>query len=183
MTSRVLPLIASAPRAAALQAHHQQHRPAAPAQVVRGRSHARRAPDRSRPPESISITPRTASPTRRCQLLVQLAEESRPARAHRRDVRADEHINVTEDRAVLHTALRAPGGATDSAWTARTSCRQVHAVLDKMERLLRRASVAASGKATPGKPHSQRRQHRHRRLGSRPGDGLRSARALQRARA
>ena len=40
-------------------------------------------------------------------------------------------INVTEKRAVLHVALRAPKEHPLSS-TARTSCPQVHAVLDKM---------------------------------------------------
>ena len=46
---------------------------------------------------------------------------------------AGEHINVTEDRAVLHTALRRPAGATPpSSWTARTSTRTCRRVLDKI---------------------------------------------------
>ena len=42
-----------------------------------------------------------------------------------------ERINITEDRAVLHVALRAPRRNT-SAWTASTSCPAVHEVLDRM---------------------------------------------------
>ncbi len=41
-------------------------------------------------------------------------------------------INVTENRAVLHVALRAPKASRPSSSTAKTSCPQVHAVLDKM---------------------------------------------------
>ena len=41
-------------------------------------------------------------------------------------------INVSEDRAVLHVALRAPAGEHDHARRRRTSSEPVHAVLDKM---------------------------------------------------
>ena len=53
--------------------------------------------------------------------------------AGRRDAMfAGEHINVTEDRAVLHTALRLPGRRRRSRSTARTSCADVHEVLDRV---------------------------------------------------
>ena len=42
-----------------------------------------------------------------------------------------EKINVTENRAVLHVALRAPRGRVDRRRRRRTSCREVHAVLDR----------------------------------------------------
>ena len=52
---------------------------------------------------------------------------------------AGEHINVTEDRAVLHTALRAPGRHAPSRSTARTSsptstrcCDRVYAFADQV---------------------------------------------------
>ena len=63
--------------------------------------------------------------------LVALAEQVELA--HRRDaMSAGDHINVTEDRAVLHTALRRP--ATDGARgrRVRTSRPYVHEVLDKI---------------------------------------------------
>ncbi|MFW2333403.1 glucose-6-phosphate isomerase [Ilumatobacter sp.] len=44
---------------------------------------------------------------------------------------AGEHINVTEDRAVLHTALRAPAGSVIEA-DGRNVVPDVHAVLDSM---------------------------------------------------
>ncbi len=52
--------------------------------------------------------------------------------ADRRDAMlAGEHINVTEDRAVLHTALRAPAGTTVEA-DGEDVVPDVHAVLDAM---------------------------------------------------
>ncbi len=63
-------------------------------------------------------------------LLVALAE--RAGLRERIDAMfAGEHINVTEDRAVLHTALRAPRGATVVA-DGRDVVPDVHAVLDRM---------------------------------------------------
>ena len=48
------------------------------------------------------------------QLLLKLAEEVNLA--ERRDAMfTGEHINVTEDRAVLHTALRRPAASTTGA--------------------------------------------------------------------
>src|SRR5262249_34525887 len=44
---------------------------------------------------------------------------------------AGEKINITEDRAVLHVALRAPRGAT-MAFDGKNVVPEVHAVLDKM---------------------------------------------------
>ncbi len=64
------------------------------------------------------------------RLLLQLAEESR-LRA-RIDARFDgEKINITEKRAVLHTALRAPKGATILV-DGKNVVPEVHAVLDRM---------------------------------------------------
>jgi hypothetical protein len=58
-----------------------------------------------------------------------------------------EKINVTEDRAVLHTALRAPRRRGDRG-RRRERRAQVHAVLDKMAGFADR-SAPASGPATP----------------------------------
>ena len=64
------------------------------------------------------------------KLLVQLAEES-GLRARIDAMFRGEKINVTENRAVLHTALRAPEGATIVV-DAEDVVPQVHAVLNKM---------------------------------------------------
>ena len=64
------------------------------------------------------------------RLLVELAEQS-GLRARIDAMFSGEHINTTEDRAVLHVALRAPAGASivvDGADVVP----QVHAVLDRM---------------------------------------------------
>ena len=54
------------------------------------------------------------------RLLVRLAEECGLRQRTDAMFRGDK-INITEKRAVLHTALRAPKGRR-SSWTARTSC-------------------------------------------------------------
>ena len=54
-----------------------------------------------------------------------------------------EKINVTENRAVLHVALRAPRERSRSSSTARTSCREVHAVLDRMAAFAERVRSGA----------------------------------------
>lgn len=63
-------------------------------------------------------------------LLVQLAEQS-GLREHIDAMFAGEHINITEDRAVLHTALRAPVGATVTT-DGRNVVPDVHEVLTRM---------------------------------------------------
>ncbi len=63
-------------------------------------------------------------------LLVQLAEQS-GLRARIDDMFRGEKINLTEDRAVLHVALRAPREATIVV-NGENVMPQVHAVLDKM---------------------------------------------------
>jgi glucose-6-phosphate isomerase len=63
-------------------------------------------------------------------LLIQLAEES-GLRARIDAMFRGERINVTENRAVLHVALRAPRGATIMV-DARNVVPEVHAVLDRM---------------------------------------------------
>ena len=89
-----------------------------------------------------------------------------------------EKINVTEKRAVLHVALRAPKGASIVV-DGENVVPEVHAVLDKMAAFAEpRAQRRVEG--PHGQAHPQRHQHRHRRLGPRAGDGLRGAAALQR---
>ncbi|MEO6805122.1 MAG: glucose-6-phosphate isomerase [Edaphobacter sp.] len=64
------------------------------------------------------------------KLLIQLAEES-GLRAHIDAMFAGEKINITENRAVLHVALRAPKGESISV-DGEDVVPVVHAVLDKM---------------------------------------------------
>ena len=64
------------------------------------------------------------------RLLVALAEESGVAE-HRDAMFRGEHINVSEDRAVLHVALRMPASAS-LVVDGTDVVRQVHEVLDRM---------------------------------------------------
>ena len=82
-------------------------------------------------------------------LLVQLAEES-GLRARIDAMFRGEKINRTEDRAVLHVALRAPRGASIFV-DGRNVVPQVHAVLDKMADFCNRIRSGA-WKGHTGKP-------------------------------
>ena len=57
-------------------------------------------------------------------------------------------INITENRAVLHTALRAPAGASIVV-DGQNVVPEVHAVLDRMADILRAACAAAHGRGIP----------------------------------
>src|SRR5712672_1858525 len=70
------------------------------------------------------------------KLLLQLAEES-GLRARIDAMFRGEKINVTENRAVLHVALRAPKGASIVV-DGKNVVPEVHAVLDKMADFARR---------------------------------------------
>ena len=79
------------------------------------------------------------------RLLVALAEER--GVAERRDAMfAGEHINVTEDRAVLHVALRMPRDRS-LVVDGVDVVAEVHEVLDRMVGVRRRGAHAASGGA------------------------------------
>ena len=91
-----------------------------------------------------------------------------------------EKINVTENRAVLHVALRAPETATILV-DGKNVVPEVHAVLDKMADFPT-VCAAANGRGSPAK-HQKHHQHWNRRLRSRAGNGLRGFAALYRARA
>lgn len=80
-------------------------------------------------------------------LLLQLAEES-GLRARIEAMFRGEKINVTEKRAVLHTALRATKGKSVLV-DGVDVIPQVHAMLDKMAGFSNRVDVAGSGKAAP----------------------------------
>ncbi|MGA2028826.1 MAG: glucose-6-phosphate isomerase, partial [Verrucomicrobiota bacterium] len=70
------------------------------------------------------------------QLLLQLADES-GLRAKINAMFSGEKLNVTENRAVLHIALRAPKGAT-ILLDGKNVVPEVHAVLNKMEAFSKR---------------------------------------------
>ena len=84
-----------------------------------------------------------------------------------------EHINVTEDRAVLHVALRAPRDEQIET-DGHDVVPGVHEVLDRMAGFADQVRDGQWLGATGGAhPHS--RQHRYRRKRPRACDGLRSA--------
>jgi glucose-6-phosphate isomerase len=81
-----------------------------------------------------------------------------------------EKINVTENRAVLHVALRAPKGASIIV-DGKNVVPEVHAVLDKMAGFCNRVRSGA-WKGHTGKRIRQCGQYRHWRFGPWAGDGL-----------
>jgi glucose-6-phosphate isomerase len=83
------------------------------------------------------------------KLLVQLAEES-GLRERIDAMFGGEKINITEKRAVLHTALRAPKGASILV-DGKNVVPQVHAVLDKMTEFVNRVR-SGEWKGHSGKP-------------------------------
>jgi glucose-6-phosphate isomerase len=91
-----------------------------------------------------------------------------------------EKINATENRAVLHVALRAPRDAEIFVDGANV-VPEVHAVLDQHGRV-RRAGARRRLAGLHRQADPQCRQHRHRRLRPGAGDGLRGAAPLQRTR-
>ena len=93
---------------------------------------------------------------------------------------AGEKINITEDRAVLHVALRAPKNKTITV-DGVDVVPAVHEVLGRMGEF---ADKVREGrwKGHTGEPITQHRQHRHRRVGPRSGHGVRGAAALLRPR-
>ena len=113
------------------------------------------------------------------RLLLDLAE-ARGLRARIDAMFRGDHVNVTEDRAVLHVALRMPAAA--------------HARRRRGRRRGRGAARAAADvgvrrldpRREPGRPHRpadpQRREHRHRRQRPRARDGVRRAARVQPAR-
>ena len=79
------------------------------------------------------------------RLLIALAEQS-GLRARIDAMFRGERINITENRAALHVALRAPRGASIIV-DGKNVVPEVHAVLGKMT-----DPAAANGKATPANP-------------------------------
>jgi glucose-6-phosphate isomerase len=83
------------------------------------------------------------------KLLIELAEQS-GLRAKIGAMFRGEKINITENRAVLHVALRAPKGASIIA-DGKNVVPEVHAVLDKM------ADFASRVRSSQWKGHSGKR--------------------------
>ncbi|MBV8804167.1 MAG: glucose-6-phosphate isomerase, partial [Sinobacteraceae bacterium] len=128
MTTHTLPLI-QRPAWAALQAHHKRVAPLHLRTLFgddpkRGERMTLEAVGIYLDYSKNRITDETLP------LLVQLAEES-GLRQRIDAMFGGQHINVSENRAVLHTALRAPKG-TSVLVDGENVVPQVHAVLDKM---------------------------------------------------
>ncbi len=102
-------------------------------------------------------------------LLADLARES--ALEDRREAMfAGEHINVSEDRAVLHVALRMPR-ETSLVVDGVDVVQEVHKVLDAHDGLLRQGQIGrVEGSYRQADP--QCREHRHRWLRPGTGDGV-----------
>ena len=112
------------------------------------------------------------------RLLVALAERA-GLRRRTDDMFAGEQINVTEDRAVLHVALRAPGRHVDRGRRGRRRAPRPRRARPDGRLRPPGPHRRVAGPHRPG--HPQRGQHRHRRLRPGPGHGLRGAQGLQRA--
>ena len=103
------------------------------------------------------------------RLLVALARQAGLAE-HRDMMFRGERINVSENRSVLHVALRMPRGSSLVVGGVDVVA-QVHEVLDRMVAFAR-ASALGRMDGLYRQNDKEHRQCRHRRLRSRPGDGL-----------
>ena len=93
---------------------------------------------------------------------------------------AGEHVNVTEDRAALHVALRAPRG-TRIEVDGHDVVPDVHEVLDRMSVFAERVR-GGEWTGRHRRAHARRREHRHRRLRPRAEHGGRGAARSHRSR-
>ena len=103
------------------------------------------------------------------RLLLQLAEEC-GLRARIDAMFRGDKINITEDRAVLHVALRAPHGTSivvDGRERGAPGARRA-----RQDGGLLSAGTQWCLAGSYRQAHPQRHQHRHRRFGPRPSDGL-----------
>ena len=103
------------------------------------------------------------------KLLLQLAEEC-GLRQRIEAMFTGEKINITENRAVLHVALRAPK-AEQIFVDGEDVVPEVHEVLDKMSAFAHHVRSAAVARAH-WQARQERHQYRHRRLRPWPGDGV-----------
>ena len=170
MTPRAAPAAPGVPaleRAPRRARHHRRCASCSPTTPAAGSGSS------PRPPGCTSTTRRTSSPTRRSGCSSSSPRVAVP-RAARRDVRA----------ASTSTSRR-----TAPCCTSRCACRkgatlvvdgvdvvaEVHDVLDAHGRVLRPGALRRAGSGHTGERDPQRREHRDRRLGPRPGHGLRGA--------
>ena len=109
------------------------------------------------------------------KLLLQLAEEC-DLRGRIDAMFRGEKINITEKRAVLHVALRAPKSETIMV-DGKNVVPEVHAVLDKMAAFSNRVR-SGEWLGSYRQAHQEHRKHRHRRLRPRASHGLRSSASI-----
>ena len=110
------------------------------------------------------------------RLLVALAQES--GVPERRDAMfRGEHINVSEDRAVLHVALRRTGRAAAGGGRHRRGGAGARGA--RPDGRLRPPGQVGRVEGLHRQADQERRQRRHRRVGPRPGDGVRGPPALR----
>ena len=118
---------------------------------------------RPRPPASISITPRIASPTRRAAAL-QLADETACAGG---STPCSAATKSTSPRSAPCCTWRCARRAARRSWsTAQTSCPRCTPCWTRWP--LCRSRAQRRVERPHGQAHSQCRQHRHRRLGPGP---------------
>ena len=109
------------------------------------------------------------------ELLVELARESGLSSRIDAMFRGDK-INVTEGRAVLHVALRAPKGAEHCC--RRQECGAGGPCGAGQDGRVLRPRAQRRVEGPHRQAHSQRDQHRHRRIGPGAGDGVRGAQGI-----
>ena len=130
----------------------------------------------SRPPGFSSTIRRTASRTRPFACSSSLAR-ARGVEARRDAMFSGEKINVSENRAVLHVALRAP---RDQHVSRRRQGRRARGSFrPRPDGGVFRPGAVGRLDGAQRQAHSQRRQYRDRRLVSRPRDGLSRPAAVQ----
>ncbi len=146
------------------------------ARRLRRRPRQRFAEILARPTATCCSTGRNARSTEKTMELLAEAAEAAGVEKRRDAMFAGEKINITENRAVLHTALRQPQGREGAGRRARRRAGCACRARRDGEILRRRA--LGRGEGRDRQEDHRRRQYRHRRLRPRPGDGDAGAGAL-----
>ena len=132
----------------ALQAHYARGRPAAHARPVPARTPSASTSSPSASRTSSSTSPRTASPTKTLRPAARPGPPGRPARHGPRRCSPAQKINTTEDRAVLHVALRNRSNRPILV-DGKDVMPEVNARPGAHAAVQRRGPLAARGRATP----------------------------------
>ena len=153
-------------------------RPAS-ARAVRARTPPAASASPPRAPACSWTTPRTGSPTRRSRSSSNWREQS--GLAERTEAMfSGERINVSENRSVLHVALRMPKGSSLDRRRGERRRRGPRGA--RPHGRLRRPRPLRRVEGPHRQADPQHRQHRDRRLGPGAGDGLRGPAPLLAAR-